>query len=177
MKLKLLVLTLFVSMCYANTHSQSNTGCSVFLSPIIKIDLTIGNEKKSAILTYLDESTQLKSTDTRYIPKGLEMYQGSKKITLPNGYVSNTKFTLRFRGDKLLGYKLYMDIGDNYNSFWELLDFIKKHDTDLVNQFIYDYPKSPSYDDIFDDVKCKRRVGVVKRDKKSKIYEIKISIN
>ncbi|GAA3635421.1 hypothetical protein [Flavivirga jejuensis] len=156
-------------------NSQENTGCKVFLEPIINTDLTIGNNKKSVILNYLDES--VKNDDPRYAARKIEAYNGSKNITLPNGYVSKTKFILRFRADKLIGYKIYMDIGDDHNSFWDLLDFIKKHDKNSVNQFIYDYGKSPSYDDIFDNKGCKRTVSVVKRDKKSNIYELKVTVN
>jgi hypothetical protein len=175
MKIKVLLLVLTLTSCL-KINSQQNNNCSVFLDPILKIDLSV-DANKSDILKYLDESTQLSEEDLKWTPKNIDIYIGYKKITLPNGFVSDTKFSLRFRDEKLVGYKAFIAIGENYKYFWELIELIKKLDKSNSNRLLYQSEKKLSYNDLFNNKDCKRMISVQRSRTTNEYFEIKIAMN
>ena len=167
----LLILTSCVKV-----SSQQKVICDINLKTVIPIDLSIGADK-SDIIKYLDNSVQLKGDDLKYTPKDIDIYNGSKKITLPNGYDSNAKFHLRFREEKLVGYKVFIEIGPDHKYFWELLKNINESDKKNFNKFIDLQEKKPSYRDIFNDRDCKRMISVERSLEKKDIFEMKVAVN
>ncbi|WP_166965398.1 hypothetical protein [Yeosuana marina] len=175
MKLNLIILFLFLNNC-ASINSQSKSNCSIFLKPLITVDLSVDSNKFD-ILNYLDESIQLTGKEIKYLPKDVDLYNGTKKMTLSNGYVANVKFHLRFRKENLVGYKAFIDIGDNYSYFWELIETIKKLDKNNVNDFIYKSDKKSAYYDLYENKCCKRIFKVGRSFDKARIFEIQVAVN
>ncbi len=176
MKIKILLLTLLSFTSCVNVSSQQDEYCHIFLEPILKVDLSIGSNK-SDILNFLDNSIQQSGKILKYLPKDIDLYNGNKKITLPNAYVSDTEFILRFKNEKLVGYKVFIKLGDDYKYFWEIIEIIKKSDTNNINGFVYESDKKDSYSELFNNNDCKRQISVGRVLNENKNFQIKISVN
>ncbi len=171
----LIIIFLTITSCASN-NSQKKKDCYIYLKPIFPIDLSVG-ANKNTILNYLENYQQLDGEEIKYTPKNIDLYSGSKTIILPNGYKSNTHFSLRFKDNQLLGYKAYVEIGESPKYFWEFLEIINRSDKKNVNNFINTSQKKPSYNDFFDNTSCKRMISVERKSENGKIFNIKIGVN
>ncbi len=176
MKIITIVLTAFLLSSCLKIPSQNSSNCGIFLKPLLDFELYAG-ENKSEILSNLDQNVQLFGYDLKYTPKEIDVYNGKKEIILPNGYKSNTEFSIRFKGEELVGYKVFMEIGKDYNYAWDLLELIKKQDKENINDFLYPIGKKFSYLDFKNNNHCKRMITIGRDNENPELFEITFASN
>ena len=132
MKLKNLTLLLltFISI---NSCSQPKNECGFFLEPLIGFNVFL-NQKKDDVLKKFDE---INSFENEY-DKNNFYYEVSKTVTLPNNKSSNFYGTLAFNNNnELIYFNLNLISGKNFNYYKELISILEKHDSNKINEFIY----------------------------------------
>lgn len=132
MKLEKLIL-LFLIFISVNSCAQSKDKCGFFLEPLTGCNVFL-NQKKDDVLKKFDE---INSFENEY-DKNNFYYEVSKPVILPNNKPSNFYGTLAFdKNNELIYFNLRLICGKSFNYYKDLLSILEKHDSNKINDFIY----------------------------------------
>ncbi|OBQ51520.1 hypothetical protein JJL45_11540 [Tamlana sp. s12] len=173
---KHIILLILLSVSFLKIYSQNNEHCTVFLEPILDIDFSL-NDSKSSVLSKLKTARKLTGELVKYNPEGVETYNDEVEIILTNNKKTKTKYILHFYDNKLIGFKIFINIGNDYRYFFELMRLVKEKDKNNINDFVELSLDKLSYDDLFDNMQCRRRIGVYRAYDANNAFEIQIDVS